>query len=207
MSKYNIGLGTTGSTTTVQPKLGYRFKVVFVGLGGDTTSAATGYVSSFTPATFSQESVPIDAYVSRYYVIGKHTIGTISIEFRNDVSNTVATTIQKQMDRQYNANQQSHAPSAGSVKFTTKLMYLDGSNGVASHPVVLEAFVYTGCWITDINWGQSSYSDSNPTMISVTIQPDDFYHIVTDITKDEDAIEAKSTATAITTAGTGNSAV
>lgn len=203
MSKYTIG----GVTTTIQPKLGYRFKVVFVGMGSaSATSAITGYVSSFTPATFQQDSVPIDAYVSRYYVIGKHTIGTLSIELRNDASNTVASLVQQQIDRQYNAETQSHAASAGAVKFTTKLMYLDGTNNMTSTPKVLEGFVYTGCWIQDANFGQLSYSSSDPVMISLTIQPDNFYHIVSGITDDGSINSGNSTATAITAPTLGTSA-
>ena len=176
-TKYNI----LGQVSDNQPKLGYRFAVSFGSLGGDATTSTTltGYVNSFTPASFSQESVTIDAYVSRYYVVGKHTIGQLTVELRNDISNNVVTAIQKQIDKQYNSNEQTHARNAGDVKFITKLFYLDGSRAAtADKAVIIESFVYTGCWITDVQFGQLSYSDSNPVTISVTIQPDDMYHIV-----------------------------
>lgn len=179
-TKYNI----LGQVSDNQPKLGYRFAVSFGSLGGDATTSTTltGYVNSFTPASFSQESVTIDAYVSRYYVVGKHTIGQLTVELRNDVSNNVVTAIQKQIDKQYNSTDQTHARNAGDVKFITKLFYLDGSRAAtAAAATIIESFVYTGCWITDVQFGQLSYSDSNPVTISVTIQPDDMYHIVSTI--------------------------
>jgi hypothetical protein len=144
--------------------------------------------------------------VSRYYVIGKHTIGTLSIELRNDASNTVASLVQQQLDRQYNAESQSHAASAGSVKFIVKLMYLDGTNNLGKSPKVLEGFVYTGCWLQDVNFGQLSYSSSDPVMISLTIQPDNFYHVVSGIKSDADITSGKSTAAKIKAPTTGTSA-
>lgn len=193
-SKYNI----LGQTSDNQPKLGYRFAVSFVSLGGDATTSTTltGYVNSFTPASFTQESVPIDAYVSRYYVVGKHTIGQITVELRNDAKNNVVTAIQKQIDLQYNSNSQTHARNAGDVKFITKLFYLDGSRAdTAAAATIIESFVYTGCWITDVQFGQLSYSDSNPVTISVTIQPDDMYHIVSTITGADNVSSGVATST------------
>lgn len=187
IDKFIIGAGTQTDSVdaSMQPKLGYRFKVSFVGLGGVASSAnsttLTAYVTSVTPPDFSQDEVPIDAYVSRYYVIGKHTIGDLSLELRNDASNIVASEIQKQIDRQYNASSQSHSPTAGAVKFMTRIFYLDGANnadGRGNAPEVLEGFVCTGCWIKNVSWGQLTYTSSDPVQISVTIRPDNFYHII-----------------------------
>lgn len=191
-TKYNI----LGQVSDNQPKLGYRFAVSFGSLGGDATTSTTltGYVNSFTPASFTQESVTIDAYVSRYYVVGKHTIGQITVELRNDISNNVVKAIQKQIDKQYNSNSQTHARNAGDVKFITKLFYLDGSRSAdAASATIIESFVYTGCWITDVQFGQLSYSDSNPVAISVTIQPDDMYHIVSTVTGADKVVSGSST--------------
>lgn len=204
-SKYNI----LGQTSDNQPKLGYRFAVSFGSMGKDATTSTTltGYVNSFTPASFSQESVPIDAYVSRYYVVGKHTIGQITVELRNDVSNNVVTAIQKQIDLQYNSTDQTHARNAGDVKFTTKLFYLDGSRSATSDKaVIIESFVYTGCWITDVQFGQLSYSDSNPVSISVTIQPDDMFHIVAKSTTGVDAVTSGISTSATARTATETSA-
>lgn len=179
--KFNIG-GTDGAVTTLQPKLGYRFKVEFVGLGGgnDDTKALTGFVTSVTPPDFTQDEVVIDAYVSKFYVIGRHTIGDLTLELRNDINGHVARALQAQKDAQYNANHQSHAATAGEVKFAVKIFYLDGQNGDETAPKSYEGFVLTGCWIKSINWGQLQYSSSEPVQISVTIRPDNMYHVITD---------------------------
>lgn len=179
--KFIIG-GDDGITTSIQPKLGYRFKVEFVGLAGieDDTKALTGFVTSVTPPDFSQDEVAIDAYVSKFYVIGRHTIGDLTLELRNDINGHVARAIQAQKDAQYNANKQSHASTAGSVKFAVKIFYLDGQNGEGTAPRSYEGFVLTGCWIKTINWGQLQYSSSDPVQISVTIRPDNMYHVISD---------------------------
>lgn len=187
--KFSIGANNQSEVAdaSMQPKLGYRFKVTFVNFGGvsasSSTTTLTAYVTTVTPPNFSQDEVVIDAYVSRYYVIGKHTIGDLSIELRNDASNVVASSVQKQIDLQYNATEQSHAPSAGSVKFEVKIFYLDGANnagGGSIAPGVLEGFVCTGCWLKDVQWGQLNYAQSESVLISLTIRPDNFYHILGD---------------------------
>lgn len=214
--KFFIGANTQSDAVdaSMQPKLSYRFKVSFIGMGGSTTSTnsttLTAYVTTVTPPNFQQEEVPIDTYVSRYYVIGKHTIGTLAIELRNDASNVVASEVQKQIDRQYNASSQSHAPNAGAVKFITKIFYLDGANnadGRGNAPEALEGFVCTGCWLSDVQWGALNYTSSEPVTISLTIRPDNFYHIVgtaaigtTAGLSEEDIHAGKSSAMDITSA-------
>lgn len=162
----------------IDPKLSYRFKVAFIGMAGrtDHTRQMSGYVNTVRLPSFSQNEVEINAYVSKYYVIGKHTIGDLEIEFRNDINGNVSSVIQTQIDSQYNAQRQSHSPAAESVKFMVKVMYLDGDN--TSNKNVYEGFIYTGCWLKNVDWGSLDYTSSNPVTISVTIRPDNFYHVI-----------------------------
>lgn len=162
----------------IDPKLSYRFKVAFIGMAGrtDHSRQMSGYVNSVRLPNFAQNEVEINSYVSRYYVIGKHSIGDLEIELRNDINGNVSSVIQTQIDSQYNAQRQSHAPAAQSVKFMVKVMYLDGSTNNNNN--VYEGFIYTGCWLKNVDWGSLDYSSNNPVTITATIRPDNFYHVI-----------------------------
>lgn len=174
--KPNIGSG--GSEQDLQPKLSYRFMVEFIGMGDDSLTDSskkiTGLVQNVSLPDFQHEAITIDAYVSRYYVMGKHSFGNLQVDFKNDASNIVAAMIQKQIDRQYNARTNSHSPSAGDAKFMTIVYMLDGSN----KPRILEKMLFVGCWFTNVNWGSYNYGSSDIVNISTTMQIDNFYHSV-----------------------------
>lgn len=183
MSSYNKYGYQTAATTNgaIQPKLGYRFKVEFVGIGNNTSSAdLTNNIISVTPPDFSQEEVMIDTYVSRYYVIGKHTIGDVSVELRNDANSNVAKIIQQQLDRQFHADRQAHAANAGDVKFEMRIMYLDGTNS-GNGANILEGYLITGCWIKQQSASQLQFSSNDPNTFSLTIRPDNIFHIVSNV--------------------------
>ncbi|ASV44462.1 hypothetical protein PBI_SCTP2_447 [Salicola phage SCTP-2] len=175
--KYGVPTADGALEAPIQPKLSYRFKVAFVGFGGltDTFGLTKNVVSAAIP-NFEQEPQEIDSYVSRYYVFGKHTFGTFNVTLRNDANNTVANIVQAQLDSQHNAFEQSNAPNAGAVKFNTKILMLDGSNG--EDVQILEGWHMTGCWLSSVEWGELNYSEGSPVQISLTIRPDNSFHIV-----------------------------
>lgn len=200
--KYGVPNDNSQMESQIQPKLQYRFKIEFDGMGGVTdTFAATKNVVDVTIPTFEQEPVQIDSYVSRYYVAGKHTLGTFNVNLRNDANNTVSGLIQAQLDRQHNAFHQSHAPTAGAIKFNTKIMMLNGSNGDAEWPQgggsgaeIMEAWFITGCWITNVEWGSLNYGTSDPVQIALTLRPDNVFHITNAMGTSQDVSYTNSTA-------------
>lgn len=191
--KYGIG-GDTIVPLGIQPKLGYRFIVKLEDFSDEkidiNSRTLTGHVVSITPPEFSQEEVPIDVYTSRYYVVGKHSIGDISLTLRNDIDGEVAEAVQRQIDKQYDSLTQSHAATASDIKFTVKIMYLDGTNSrkgqldsdgnviPSDHPTIKEVFICTGCWLKNVSWGELQYTSNEPVQITLSIRPDNFYHIV-----------------------------
>jgi len=200
--KYGVPNDNSQMESQIQPKLQYRFKIEFDGMGGVTdTFAATKNVVDVTIPTFEQEAVQLDSYVSRYYVAGKHTLGTFNVNLRNDANNTVSGLIQAQLDRQHNAFHQSHAPSAGAIKFNTKIMMLNGSNGDADWPQgggsgaeIIEAWFITGCWLTNVEWGSLNYGTSDPVQIALTLRPDNVFHITNAMGSSQDVSYTNSTA-------------
>lgn len=166
-----------------QPKLGYRFLVRlddFSDEGFDAnTRTITRHVVSVTPPDFAQNEVGVDVYASKYFVAGKHSFGDLVLELRNDLDGEVAELVQRQLDKQYNAKHQSHYTSAKDIKFTVNILYLDGTNpSDNTHPNIKEAFICTGCWIKNVSWGQLQYSSSDPVNMTLTIRPDNVYHII-----------------------------
>ena len=60
-----------GNTTTIMPKLQYRFRVTFIGDGFSATP--TRSVISVSRPGLTHDEVLIDAYNSRINLAGKHT--------------------------------------------------------------------------------------------------------------------------------------
>lgn len=205
MSSFNkYGYQDDSNTNgAIQPKLGYRFKVELVGFGNNTSSAdLTNNVISVTPADFSQEEVMIDTYVSRYYVIGKHTIGDVSLELRNDANSNVARIIQQQLDRQFHAERQAHAANAGDVKFEMRILYLDGTNS-GSGAEILEGYLITGCWIKQNTASQLQTTSSDPSTFSLTIRPDNVFHIVKNVGNQSEQVNIGNASTTTLTVSDG----
>ena len=162
------GEGITG-TGILQPKLNYRFRVVVAGFGGTGTSSQefTRQVMNISRPKVSHESIPLDSYNSRMYVMGKHTWEPITITLRDDIANNLTKLVGRQVQSQLDHKNQK-GPSAGTnYKFSTLIEILDGNSGTATEQWQLE-----GCFITNADYSQSDYAVSDPVTITVTLQYD-----------------------------------
>lgn len=182
-NKYGVPDDNGNLSPAIQPKLGYRFKAVFIGMGSPSLGGSgisqvelTKNIVDVNLPSFSQQEVELDSYVSKYYVQGKHSWETTSITFRNDISGNVAQIIQSQQDQQYNAYHQSHTAAAGRNKFQVKILLLDGHNREGESPEILEGWHLTGCWFSNINWGQMQYSGQDALQIATTVRFDNAFH-------------------------------
>jgi hypothetical protein len=157
----------SGNTTTIMPKLQYRFRVTFQGEAFSATP--TRNVISTSRPGLTHEQIPIDAYNSRIYLAGKHTWEPVSIVLRDDIDSITLREINKQLNRQVDhANQSSPRAGAG-YKFTTIIETLDGANPA---PGVLDTFELSGCYITNVQYGDMTYSASDQVQVTVQIQYD-----------------------------------
>jgi hypothetical protein len=156
-----------GNTTTIMPKLGYRFRVTFI---GDSFSATpTRSVMGVSRPTLQHDQVQIDTYNSRIYVAGKHTWADVTLTLRDDVDSQVLRELNTQMNKQVDHANQS-APRAGAAyKFQTVVETLDGGN---PSPGVLDRYELAGCYISSISYGDMNYANSDQIPISVTIRYD-----------------------------------
>jgi|TARA_B110000908_G_scaffold57256_1_gene69828 hypothetical protein len=156
-----------GNTTTIMPKLQYRFRVTFIGESFSATP--TRNVISTSRPGLTHESIPIDAYNSRIYLAGKHTWEPISIVLRDDIDGVTLRELNNQLNRQVDHANQSSVRAGAGYKFTAKVESLDGGNPT---PGVLDTFELSGCYITNIQYGDMAYSASDQVQVTVQLQYD-----------------------------------
>jgi hypothetical protein len=156
-----------GNTTTIMPKLQYRFRVIFDGEAFSATP--TRNVISTSRPGLTHEQIPVDAYNSRIYLAGKHTWEPVSIILRDDIDSVTLRELNNQLNRQVDHANQSSTRAGAGYKFTTKVETLDGAN---PSPGVLDTFELSGCYITNIQYGDMAYASSDQVQVTVQIQYD-----------------------------------
>jgi hypothetical protein len=177
LDKFNVPGGSSGAL--VQPKLGYRFRVVLNNFGnGADTLELTSQVVSVTRPSVTHDDITVDVYNSRIFLAGKHTWDPITITVKDDVTGKVSTAIAAQLERQLNHAEQSSAASGEGYKFGLRIENLDGGSGGTE--VVLDGWHLVGAYIQNVNYGENNYSSSDPLNITLAIKYDNANHIVAD---------------------------
>lgn len=207
MNKFGIAASKKEITVPVQPKQSFKFRVMFLGIGGwnfPHQIELTKNVVDCNLPKFSQNPIEVNVYNSKYSVLGKHNFDAITVTLRNDIANKVAYVIEHQVAKQVNLYNQESVPAAGMAKFQMKIEQLDGSNrsyGSGSEPVILSTWHLTGCWLTNVDWGNLNYSDSNPNNITLSVKFDNAFLALLDFvgTKEDNQGWANSIHTSPTT--------
>ena len=176
LDKFNVPGGSSGAL--VQPKLGYRFRVVLNNFGnGADTLELTSQVVSVTRPSVTHDDITVDVYNSRIFLAGKHTWDPVTITVKDDVTGLVAKAIAKQLERQLDHASQAGATSGSGYKFGLRIENLDGGTDNA---VVLDGWHLAGAYIQNVNYGENNYSSSDPLNITIAIKYDNANHIVMD---------------------------
>jgi hypothetical protein len=157
----------TGNTTTIMPKLQYRFRVTFIGAGFSATPTRS-VVSAGRP-TLTHDPITLEAYNSRIYLAGKHTWGDVAIILRDDVDSAVMKEINQQMNRQVDHANQSSSRSGSGYKFTVKVETLDGASPT---PGILDTYELSGCYIQGVTYGDLNYATNEQITMTVTLKYD-----------------------------------
>jgi hypothetical protein len=204
-SKFGIPLDpVTGKTVTIQPKLGYRFRIRFLQFGGLESATysfdAMQQVVSVSRPVINFSVKKLGTYSGTVNIINKPTFDPISITFRDDIANTLAFAIGSQLQRQYDFKNGRYAISTGSAKFTTIIETLDGENPMRA----VDAFRLENCIINNVNFGQLEYSNSQPVNVTFNIEYDylggyysevygidDAIHMLWDVTTNPSAFATK----------------
>lgn len=168
LSKFGVRLDGQ-ALGILQPKQQHKFRVLFLGLGGDgeDTRVMTGSVTTITRPVLTVPEVQLHAYNSIGYIQGKSEWSPVEITLRDDIANGVVSAIGKQIQRQMNHFEQL-TPAAGlDYKFDCEMHSLDGGSGEE-----LEKWELNGCWISNYGTPQGDYSTGEANLTSITLRYD-----------------------------------
>jgi hypothetical protein len=175
----NFGVPTDSATgTTLMPKLQYRFRVSFTNLGGGTLKdQTTQNVISASRPNLTHEEVIVDSYNSKMYLAGKHTWEPVTIVLRDDMDSNVIKVLGEQLNKQVDHTDQSSAIAGSAYKFSVKIETLDGANGTTK-PTTFDEWDLQGAFISNIQYGDLNYADSNMVQVTLTVRYDHAVHTV-----------------------------
>ena len=175
LTKMSVPLASDQSQSNqglLMPKLKYRFRSIFENFGVSTPrTELTKQVIDFTRPSVTFDEMPIELYNSRMYLAGKHAWEPTTINVRDDASGSVAKLVGEQLQKQLDFMEQSSASSGIDYKFVTRCEILDGGNG-ANEPVVLETWELYGCYLTNVNYNDLNYTESQPVSVTASIRFD-----------------------------------
>lgn len=156
----------------LMPKLKYRFRVTFLGLGvTQPTTELTKQVVSFARPNVTFENIDLPIYNSTVRLAGKHAWQDIACEVRDDAGGNVSRLVGEQLQKQLDFMEQSSAASGIDYKFTTVFEVLDGGNG-ANTPVALETWTILGCYLQGVNYNDANYGSNEPMTVAMNIRYD-----------------------------------
>ncbi len=176
LRNFTVPLPTNQTASTqglLMPKLQYRFRVSFDGLGVSAADLVelTKQVVSFNRPTVNFVNTDIHVYNSVVRLAGKHEWGDCSITLRDDAGNNISRLIGEQLQKQFDFYEQASASAGLAYKFKTRCEMLDGGNGV-HEPRILETWELYGCYIREANYQEVNYANSDPVQIQLSIRFD-----------------------------------
>jgi hypothetical protein len=175
LNKFTVPLDTNqtnGYQGLLMPKLQYRFRVSFIGMGASPdTIELTKQVVSFNRPSISFADTDVHVYNSVVRIAGKHTWGDVSCTIRDDAKGNVTRLIGEQLQRQFDFMEQSSAAAGGDYKFQVKCEMLDGGNG-NQEVCVLETWTLYGVYIKEANYQELNYANNDPVTIQLSLRFD-----------------------------------
>ena len=161
-----------GNQGLLMPKLQFRFRVNFLNFGTDTsTIELTKQVIDCSRPNVQFTEITLPIYNSTMYLAGKHAWQTLSVNIRDDASNSVSKLVGQQLQKQMDFVEQASAASGQDYKFQTNIEILDGGNGTTA-PIVLETWECYGCYVVTANYNNLGYGEQGVAEIDLSIQPD-----------------------------------
>jgi len=161
-----------GNQGLLMPKLQFRFRVNFLNFGASASSVElTKQVIDCSRPQVQFQEITLPIYNSTMYLAGKATWQTMSINIRDDASNTVSKLVGQQLQKQMDFVEQASAATGQDYKFQTNIEILDGGNGAAA-PIVLETWELYGCFVQTANYNTLNYGTNEAVTISMTLRFD-----------------------------------
>lgn len=168
LSKFGVPLDGA-KLGILQPKLKYRFRVLFEGFGvNENLRELTAQIMSVGRPSITYSEIAVHSYNSIAYAMGKHEWQTIELSVRDDINNSVSSAVGAQVQKQLNHFEQTGPVSGTNYKFDMQIHTLDGTNGEA-----LEVWEIEGCFLTNIQNQDFNYEESSGMMnIAMTVRYD-----------------------------------
>ena len=161
-----------GNQGLLMPKLQFRFRVNFLNFGTNTsTIELTKQVIDCSRPNVQFTEITLPIYNSTMYLAGKHSWQTLSVNIRDDASNSVTKLVGQQLQKQMDFVEQASAASGQDYKFQTNIEILDGGNGTTA-PIVLETWECYGCFLQTANYNTLNYGTSDVVTIALTLRFD-----------------------------------
>ena len=175
LNRFTVPLATNQSASTqglLMPKMKYRFRAVFENFGVSTDKVElTKQVVSIARPNVNFNPFAIDVYNSKVNLVGKPSWETTNVVLRDDAGGNVSKLVGEQIQKQFDFAEQSSASSGIDYKFILKFEMLDGGNG-ANEANVLETWELYGAFVSQVNYGDMSYSESSAAEITLTVTYD-----------------------------------
>jgi hypothetical protein len=176
LNNYSVKPGSdVANTGMLMPKLKYRFRVILLGFGVESSTELTKQVSDITRPKVSFEEMSLDIYNSKVKLAGRYSWEPITLTLRDDAVGNVTRSVGQQIQKQFDFMEQASARSGIDYKFTTKIEILDGGNG-ANNPQVLETFELYGCFLQNTDYGDLNYGTNEPATVALSIVYDNAIH-------------------------------
>jgi hypothetical protein len=149
----------------LHPKQKYRFRVVWQNFGENNgLREMTANVVTVTRPKITYNEVQLDSYNSVAWIMGKHTFDPIEITLRDDITNSVISSVGAQVQKQMNHFEQTSAVAGINYKFSMEIHSLDGTDNDQ-----LESWVLDGCWIASAAYGDGEYASGDQNMVTLSI--------------------------------------
>ena len=157
-----------GISGVLQPKLAHKWQVVFKNFGGSVdTQPLTSQVVTCTRPNINWDEVTMHRYNGEAYAMSKYSFEPARLTVEDDLNSISSNAIQQQITRQQHligsgAPYLATAAAGSEYKFGMVLQQLNGDD------IVIEEWLYEGCWIKGADYGEGDYS--SPDIMKITLE-------------------------------------
>jgi hypothetical protein len=179
LSKFGVPLD--GSKLGIlQPKQKYRFRVTWQNFGENNgLREMTANVVTCSRPKVTYEEIKLDSYNSVAWIQGKHSFEPIELKLRDDITNSVISSVGAQIQKQMNHFEQTSAVAGINYKFSMTIDSLDGTDNDA-----LESWVLEGCFLTGAQYDEGDYASGEAQMVTLSIRYDNATNVAGPNTND-----------------------
>lgn len=176
----NFGVpGLNGDRSAVlQPVFPFKFRALFYNFGETSEPAPydmTRQIKKFPQPQQQNDEQTLYSYVSTVYVASRAEWQEMSIEFYDDITNSVMRRCEGQHSKQQNFFDQTTSRAGENYKFEMDLDLLGGgasAGGSVADPNIIRKWCFSGVWIKGNDYGEMDQENKTPMVIALTLRYD-----------------------------------